>query len=320
MHTIKYTLLYIRIYLENSNRETIITESKKEFSDMDINKTILKVNMQATHPVKISRWTGSMIRGAIKSALAYKHCKNIRYENCNKCKYEDCPNKFLFDRKETGSGRIEANLVVLDTPFFENDTVTDNLEFSIIVFENIFDEVGILRELLTEGIRMGEPRVLWQAVKFEESEDTIQIPDYKQNTDKICSCRVYFDTPVVSNQTSEIKGINLTPENFVKLVTRRLAGISNTAELGYMVPYAELIQDASNFAIIHNNLTDIELLRKSTTKNRIDCVKAKCGSIELSGRLESFYPYLKLISNLNIGKECTMGLGKYSVSELEYEV
>lgn len=287
---------------------------------MDINRTILNVKMQASHPVNIGAWTGSAIRGAIKSALARKNCKSLKYEDCNRCKYEDCPNKFMFDRKEIGSGRIEANLVIVDAPLFDNNVITNQIEFRIIVFENIFDEVGILRELLTSGIRMGEPRVLWKAIKFEEQESVIDIPDYNGNTNRICSCKIDFETPIVSNQTSEIKGIKLTPQTLVKLVTRRLAGISNTAELGYSVPYLELINDASNFAIIHNNLTDIELYRKSSTKNRIDHVKAKIGSIELSGKLDSFYPYLVFISNLNIGKECTMGLGKYTVSELKYEV
>lgn len=285
---------------------------------MYINKTTLQVTLKSDHAVNVGKWTSSMLRGAIKSALAHQHCTSLQYENCNKCRYEDCPNKFLFDRKEIGCGTIQANLVILDAPFYDEDETTDTLDFKVIIFENLCDEVDILRELFTSGIRMGKPRVLWHATQFIEDEEQIDFPEYTPNSDKVSSCVIKFETPVVSNKLLEIKGCKLTPENLVKVMTVRLAGISNMAELGYEVPYKQLIEDSKDFVINKTGLSKIQMCRKSTTKNRIDTVTANIGELKLIGKLDSLHPFLKLISNLNIGKECTMGLGKFSVSELDY--
>lgn len=277
-------------------------------SYMDIKRAIISIDMQATNPTTISAWTGSMLRGAIKSAIAYENCKSLRYGDCNRCKHMDCPNKLLFDRKEQGNAKVQANLVVINSDFLESPKVTDKFSFQIELYGDSGAEIRLLTDALTHGVYMGEPRVKWQATNFTVNTDKIELPDFRDQHEKDGHCKIVIKTPIVSKHM-----VNFDIMKFIQMCTLRITGIVNSAGIDYHVPFVELKDAAKDSKLTNIKLASNKYRRKSSVKNRIDNVTGVCGEFEIVGNVATLIPFINIASQLGIGKECTMSLGKFNV-------
>jgi len=107
---------------------------------------------------------------------------------------------------------------------------------------------------------------------------------------------------------------DLTPELFFTLLERRITLLSNLycgANEAYTIPFVQ-----KNLSLNANGLMMHDWQRYSSRQKTKMSLGGLQGSFTLEGELNELFPYLKLASFLNLGKNTVFGLGKMKVEKL----
>lgn len=282
---------------------------------MEIRVAELDITLKAERATNFGTWLGSKLRGAIKNGLVYQNCTNMRLGACDICRHTDCPSKFLFDNIDKSTCRIAINPVILDVDFQDTDIVADTISFKVKLLGHAIMAQDKLIDVLKYGIFLGQERVKFQLDTLNELNYTIDITDLAKPESKAPEeISLVLDTPYVVKAKSGI-----TAESFIRNCTTRITGMVNTLGLDYNVEYQKAL-DSCKDLILRTDVTKQSYKRISTRTHKKQTIGGYTGTLTLKGDLSKVYKYIAIASKLNIGKECTMGFGKFSIIDERREV
>lgn len=282
---------------------------------MDIVQVTLKTKLKSSNTVSLGVWQGAKIRSALISAIARRYCENLRYEACNECNNTTCMNKYVFYFKQDDKARMATNPIIINTEFSDYEVEADNIDIEIKLFYPATEYVDDIVDILESGIYIGVPQVKFNAEpgSVVQVDKTFNIKDLESRyTSKESTFEVKFETPML---TKSLSGV--TPQQFIKNCTTRITSMVNTLGFDYQVQHELVNEAARNISIIDANIKDAYYSKMSTRTNRFQKIHGYTGTMKIRGDFSDIYPYMKMASEFNIGKQCTMGFGKFSIQEVE---
>lgn len=281
---------------------------------MKIIKTTLTVKMQSEIKVNLGFWQGAKFRSALNSAVARRYCDNIQYENCSSCNIETCMNKYLFMYKSDGQAKMRSNPIIIDCPFNDADEISDKFTFKIHMFNPATEYIEDIEDILNDGVYLGTPRVKFTAISINTTVETINLDILEQEATDMqnATVEICFETPFITNGKSGV-----TPQQIIRSCTTRITSMVNTVGLDYTVEHEPVNLAASSIQFTDCTFRDKYYGKQSSRRNKYTTIHGTVGSIRLHGDFSKIYNFLEVASKLNIGKQCSMGFGKFSVRVVE---
>lgn len=273
-------------------------------------KTTYDVEMTSEKKVNLGVWQGAKIRSALNSAIARRYCDNIQYEKCDTCNIDTCMNKYMFMFKPDRKARMQSNPIILDCPFNDTEEVSDQFNFKIHMFSPATNYAEDLVDILNHGVYLGNPRVKFSAVNITPTIETIDLDILENDASdkKDVTIEITFETPFITNAKSGV-----TPQQIIRNCTTRITSMVNTVGIDYRVPYEDVNEAASQIQFTECSFDNKYYGKQSSRKSKYCMLHGTVGSIKLHGDFSKIYNFLEIASKLNIGKQCTMGFGKFSV-------
>ena len=277
-----------------------------------INKVTLNIQLKTAETVNLGMWQGAKIRSAIIAAVARRYCDSIRYAKCDTCNIDTCMNKYLFHLKQDKKARMSANPIIVECDFNADAVKDDTLNLKIHLFEPATEYKDDIIEIMESGIYLGQPMVKFQALEIKEETKVLDISVIDEKSDKTDSLiEINFETPFVTNGKSGV-----THQQIIRSCTTRITSMVNTVGIDYKVPYEKAIEAADKLQLVKAEFNSTMNSKKSTRTNRFDAIHGVTGKMLVKGDFSDIYHFLEIASELNIGKECTMGFGKFTVKEV----
>lgn len=262
-----------------------------------------KITIKSDKPVRLNQWTGSTLRGAICNKLM-KDC--IRKDrNCAECEsYIMCPNAILFNNKQTKESTI--NPVIINSNYYGIENIwTNTIEFELVLFGTGLIAYNNVIEALKDGIVVGNANF-----KLCKHDENIEIKGLK-DLDLGDTIRVSFDSPL-NIRWLEV-GAKFEFRDLMKAILIRTKAVYDLMEIEQDYSYLDLLKKAEKIKLAKQDTSYVSVTRysKKAGENKIKCL---VGSLEYVGDMSEFIPYLSLACVVNIGKWCSMGLGRISIS------
>lgn len=278
--------------------------------DVKIVKTTYDVKMTSERKVNLGIWQGAKLRSALNSAIARRYCDNIQYERCDHCNIETCMNKYMFMLKSDSKARMRANPIILDCTFNDTDEVSDQFTFKLHLFNPATNYAEDLVDILNHGVYLGNPRVLFKASNIDTVTETIDLAVLEQDASdkKDATVEITFENPFITNGKS-----GATPQQIIRNCTTRITSMINTVGIDYTVKHEAVNEAATHVQFTECSFEDKYYGKQSSRKYKYSIIHGTVGSIKLHGDFSKIYNFLEVASKLNIGKQCSMGFGKFSV-------
>lgn len=124
--------------------------------------------------------------------------------------------------------------------------------------------------------------------------------------------RIRFLTPFRFKNENRL-GKLLTFEIFMRSIFRRLTLLSVHSPLSFCIDFKRLLSLAESVKTKESQLRWFDWERYSARQGGKMKLGGFVGDIVFTGHLNEFIPYIKLCEFLNVGKNCTFGLGKYEI-------
>lgn len=268
----------------------------------------LETTLKAENNIWLPDFLGSTLRGALISRLSKKYCTSRNLE-CRQCENHICINKQLFNNwEETQSNNTSANPIIINAKTLQNPS--NQIELEIILLGSAIIYTEIIVDTLKEGIFI-KNKELFTATNVETSIIDTELIKNKYSSGKI-KVELLSETSIPSSMMS------LDFKQLIRAVLIRYKAVGETLGLNMNYSYKELTEAANSKIKLENrNIKTTELIRKSSRTDKKNTVPCIVGELVYSGDFSDYYKYLNIIEYLNIGKWCTMGLGKISIKEIK---
>ena len=297
---------------------------------------------QASTPIRLPDYAGSMLRGAFGHALRQLACMTKQKE-CAGCPLiGTCPYPAIFAPPPPAQhalqkfSQIPVPYIIEPPPWGGRQIeVGEAFAFHFVLLGRALRELPLItlawRRALARGVGAGEGRAeLVRVVHCDETQETeIHRPDagtLAQHAQTVAytgadihdpapgTVTLQFNTPLRLQQN----GRALLPE---KLDARTLlmALVRRTNLLAEFHADGPLVKDFSVLAAASRGIQDDKQLtwrdwtRYSSRQQQKMVLGGAVGQWTISGQLAPFMPYLRLGEWLHVGKEASFGLGHYTI-------
>lgn len=268
---------------------------------MDIKYIRDKITIKSDRPIRLNQWTGSTLRGAICNKLMQDCIRRDR--NCGECdSYVMCPNAILFNNKMTKENII--NPVIINSNYYGIDNImTNTIEFELVLFGSGLLVYNNVLEVLKEGVDISHTNF-----KLCKHTEDIEIESLK-NLELSNHIKVSFDSPL--NLRWLKIGAKFEFNDLMKAILIRTKAVYDLMNMEQDYRYLDLLEKAEKVEVVRQDTSYVNMVRNSK-KNGENKLKCLAGSVEYIGDVSEFIPYMSLASLVNIGKWCSMGLGRVS--------
>ena len=291
---------------------------------MEIKTAKINVKLEADEFANIGSWDGSKLRGAIiQSVIDSNKCNG----DCEHCSKECLVNK-VFEYKKENIASLVANPYIINGKF--EDNVTRKLKFSIVLFGHATELADYVVKLLNslKVNTVDGNQVTFNIVDYSIENSVINTDNLDRVHEEMTNSavRIVFDTPYVTKakqwsidaKTGEkylnYRGVSV--ESFIRNCTSRVTSMYNAVLDGKHFDYETYLNELDKLEIVDSNIRQKKFSRHSSRTNRDQVRNGDTGNFVLAGDLSKVYELIKFASNLNIGKSCTMGFGKFHVEEV----
>ncbi|MFW6270157.1 MAG: CRISPR system precrRNA processing endoribonuclease RAMP protein Cas6 [Bacillota bacterium] len=311
---------------------------------MKINLDYLKLNIiiQLQEDMVLPRFPAITVRGGFGNVLKKLFCSEER-DDCINCPHvKSCIFTYIFKTAISGQAEVRNNSQLVAPPYIINVPYTKNkkkykkgelLELELTILGKAIDYLSYFvyafEELGKEGL--GQERSAYKILYISNSEDIIykngelqkeieadtyvkdlEIPDIR--TDNII---LDFTTPFRIEKDGKLLRRNFSFELILRNILRRLDSITYFY-LGYKLEldFHSWIKKARNVKQEGENLNFYDNIRYSRHSKRKIWMGGYTGTLEFSGNITPFIPFLQLGSIVHIGKKCVFGMGGYSLKLL----
>jgi hypothetical protein len=290
--------------------------------------------------LRLPEYSGSLLRGQFGAALRRTACMTGA-RHCTGCPlYRTCPYPAIFEAPAPEMhalqrfSQVPNPYVIEPPPLGANHVAADDiLSFHIVLVGRALDQLPLIAYALQRAFGYGigrqrargrlediavegadEPESLWDAEqsRIGAHEQGLSVPSLPH----INAVTLKIVTPLrLQNQGHRIPSVGLKPRTLFTALLRRA---SLLFELHAALP--GLAGDAPRLAAAAERLVDERRLewkdwtRFSSRQDREMTLGGVIGEWTLSGDLGELLPWLWLGQWLHVGKNTTMGMGRYSLA------
>ena len=302
----------------------------------------LRVYFQLQQPWQQPAFSGSMLRGLFGHTFRQLAC-NTGHESCNGCTMaQDCAYQTVFEAKAPFLRIKNAEVAppyALRIPYIEERTFKkgDVLVFDQLLFgpANQFTALIILAWQHAAKKGLGPQQISATLLKVDylnQDEDSVAqylpglpIPSAQPFTPSIPaqapkSIKLKFNSPLrLRKDKKQVKSNDLDSRTFLLALARRyqqlMQNYATTQNTSNEMNFQKLIQHSEQIAI-EKKLHWHEQTRRSNRQKVTLPIGGLMGEIILTGDLSAYWPMLALLPWINLGKNCSFGLGACELSPL----
>jgi len=299
-----------------------------------------RFTFQMAAPLRLPHYAGSLLRGQFGAALRRVSCMTGA-TRCDGCLLRTtCPYPAVFEAPAPATHALQRfsqipNPYVIEPPALGTTRIEagDALCFNLVLVGRALGQLPLivvaLQRMIERGLGNDRARGTLERIDIEQNADWHTI--WQRSDSTIAShsptrcepppavapsaIRLVFDTPLrLQHQGQPVRPAALTPRKLVADLLRRITLLAE-----FHADHPNLIADVPAL-VRHAETLDQQLelrwhdwSRYSSRQRQEMPLGGAIGSWTLSGELESLFPWLQLGQWLHIGKNATMGLGRYQL-------
>lgn len=308
-----------------------------------------RYSFSMTDPVKLPAYAGSLLRGQFGSALRRVSCIT-RAKTCEGCPLlQTCPYSRIFESPALESHTLQKfshipNPYVIEPPpigtrLFRADEI---LNFNLVLIGTALEQLPLISFALEDAFRKGigpaksrgalikievEDRknpskqtwnTIWDPstprIADHDDQTTFDLGLYETNGHD--SITLHFKTPLrLQVQGKPVSPNELTPRKLFADMIRRitLLGDFHTRENKLTINVQEILEAAEHITSQHS-LRWYDWKRYSSRQQQEMTLGGILGTWTMQGDIKNLIPFLKLGELTHIGKNATLGLGKFDLN------
>lgn len=318
----------------------------KQFPDLDIYR--FRIRLKLSGELVTPRYKGSLLRGAFAWSFRNTVCVT-KQPVCDSCMLKDNCSYFKIFETELPVSEIPymKGIKKVPHPFVLIPPINEQLRWNtgeileielklfgssvqlLPYFVYVFKNIG--------KIGLGKDNTQYELINFTNIagngwEHEVLAPDgenlsldYKAisisevlNTDLTGENRIQlnFTTPLRIQEMGKVvrKRDEITPKKLLINISRRYLALAGLYGKDGFVEEFPLF-NFENISIVENNLQYYDWGRYSNKQKVYLDMSGFTGTITLTGELDEIIPWLKIGSQINMGKNSAFGLGKFEVTE-----
>lgn len=290
--------------------------------------------------LRLPDYAGSLLRGQFGAALRRAACIT-KAKTCAGCPLlRTCPYPAIFEAPPPAEHHLQKfsavpNPYVIEPPPLGTRFVPagQTLAFAMVLVGRALDQLPLivyaLQRALGRGLgrqraaadlldvvhepAAGEPRSVWDAdaARLLPHEAQIEVPAF----DAPGQAQLLIETPMrLQDNTRPLHGHELTPRRLITALVRRAALLFefHAGRPGLGATASELARHAERIADTRD-LSWHDWTRYSSRQQQKMTLGGVLGTWALRGDLAPLLPWLWLGQWLHVGKNATMGMGRYSL-------
>jgi CRISPR-associated endoribonuclease Cas6 len=291
--------------------------------------------------IRLPEYSGSLLRGQFGAALRRTACMT-GLRNCSPCPlYRTCPYPAIFETPPPAKHSLQRfsqvpNPYIIEPPALglRDIPVGEKLSFCLVLVGRALDQLPLIAYAMQHAFARGVGRTrargeledivlechesassVWgpESMRLEPHEPALTIPDFP-DTEAIA---LQIETPLrLQNQGHPIACDALRPRTLFTALMRRTALL-----LEFHATSEGLAGNATHLAAVADRLDDERCLqwkdwkRFSSRQQQEMTLGGVVGQWKLRGDLTELLPWFWLGQWLHVGKNATMGLGRYSLAD-----
>ena len=244
--------------------------------------------MQLERPTEMNRWSGSTLRGALYNEL--EHSDNTK------------ANEVLFCTGKQDDSLITNTIIIIGE---DNEGIVNKAKFEITLFGDGISYYGSILDILKNGVDLNGVHAV---LSYE----------YSQEVDVETSMSIKGDTLVLLFQTPvnfKKSFMDLSFRNMMRAMLLREKAVKKTCSMDYNgMDYTGLLDEANKIQKTLVKVKKVDMMRHGTTG--VMHVPCLVGFVKYKGDFSKFNEHLAFARYFNIGKWCSMGLGKIEFMEV----
>lgn len=294
----------------------------------------------------LPRYAGSLLRGQLGAHLRQISCLT-QAASCNGCPLRStCPYPTMFESPAPDHHPMQQfsqipNPYVVEPPPIGTLHVPrgSELAFNVVLIGKAVDQLALishaLRAALDKGLGPSHARGVLQRIDVQNSleaeplswltiwhkgdatfrahADVVSATRWPIHEDSPESIRLVFETPLrLQHQGRPLKPEALTPRKLVADLLRRASLLAefHADQPGFVPDVGALVRQASTLDHDHD-LRWYDWARYSSRQRQEMTLGGAIGTWKLSGSLAPLLPWLEIGQWLHLGKNATLGLGRY---------
>lgn len=312
---------------------------------MDLQAHILRFKCEALTEIATPPFKGSMIRGALFSALRRDFCLDPQALGCSDCRVRQaCPVCSLLATMDEDSPRgVEVARPCTIEPPLEGQTLYrpgDRFSFGVTLFG---DAADLLPYVIVGARRIGDlgvgnryrapGRFVLRRVEAVEPIRNESQEMYRHGESLVRRPEVVVTHEVVTSSCQRLSALSratlelLTPMRlvangvlvkrltfpiFVRRLLRRLTDLTRTATGSHPgFDHEDLLQRAEAVRVAEDRTRWVDVPSYSSRQGRFTPIGGLLGEVTFEGELKPFAPWLLWGSITHVGKDATKGGGWY---------
>ena len=247
---------------------------------------VLKSNivLQLEVPTVLNSWSGSTLRGALHNAF-----ETLGDDTSRKA------NDVLFNTA-TKDNSLITNTIIINGR--DKHDISKTADFEITLFGDGINYYGSIIDVLKNGVELNGVKAV---LKYDSSELVEVESKLDISGDTLV---VLFQTPVNFKKSF----MDLSFRSILRACLLREKAVKKTCGLDYDMDYDGLLAEADKVEKTLTKLKKVDMVRNgSLGVTHVPCL---VGFIKYKGDFTKFNEHLAFVQNFNIGKWCSMGLGK----------
>lgn len=301
-----------------------------------------RFTFRMAEPLRLPDYAGSLLRGQFGASLRRVSCMTGD-KTCNGCPLRaTCPYPAIFETPAPAEHAMQnfshiPNPYVIEPPPFGTRHVEagDALQFSVVLMGRAVEQLPLVSFALQRALEGGLGRerargtldeIAWQASDRMDS----FIPVWQQGAAAIAAhdarltlpaatdvrtLHLILDTPLrLQHQGHPVRPQALTPRKLVADLLRRTTLLAEFhADCPGLVPDAGALVRHAQSVDHHHTLRWQDWSRYSSRQKQEMTLGGAVGEWTLHGDLADLHPWLWLGQWLHVGKNATMGMGRYAL-------
>ena len=253
---------------------------------------VLKSNivLQLERPTILNNWSGSTLRGALYSS--FNHIGDEKSKAAN---------EVLFNTGNKDNSLITNTIVIAG---WDTDKISNKANFEITLFGEGIGYYDSILNILKNGVDLNGVR----ATLSSEQSAEVNVETKLSITGDTLT--LLFQTPVHFKKSF----LDLSFKNMLRAMLLREKAVKKTCGMDYDMDYDGLLDEADKIQKILVKVRKVDMVRNGTTG--VMHVPCLVGFVKYKGDFSKFNEHLAFARYFNIGKWCSMGLGKIEFMEV----
>jgi hypothetical protein len=295
-------------------------------------------NCRMLDPLKLNVYAGSMLRGAFGRALRKSVCVT-RMTDCKGCLlYRQCAYPRIFETPPPPYAAFQKfsqipNAFIIEPPPMGRRELAagDPFSFNLVLIGRAVADLPIVIHAWTMALKAGlgssHAKAELVDVAFEPEQTAAQVIYSTANENRLLPLPVFKPQPISATekiglrlltplriqQQGKVLSDTMRGRDFIMALMRRYYLLQEFHTQNYQPPDFKALGAQAERIQAHHQFQWCEWDRYSHRQQQSMTFGGVLGSIELSGDLTPFLPFLQAGQWLHVGSKTTFGMGRYVI-------